>query len=344
MMRTLATMAAMCLTFAATPVRGADIDQPQPYRAARSSSADRTGANHDFVSVEPKSQFTVADIEGAGRIVHMWFTMRPKDPDYLRKTRLKVFWDKSPEPAVDVPFGDFHALGHGTVRHFHNAFISVEARPKLNHNVPDPNVAGFNSYFPMPYGTGAKVVIDNTSDKSIDALYYQIDYQQHDAAPSPLRFHARYSESPAGPAGPPPGFPKNPDGALNHQVVDTRGKGHLIGVVLSIDALGPGWWEGDDMMWIDGEEKASIVGTGTEDYFGGAWGFRQEYASPHHGVTVLERVEGRTDWRAGRFTVYRFHDKDPVPFTRSLRVSIERGHANERRAYPYSSVAYWYQE
>lgn len=335
---------ALMMTFAATAVSAPDIDQPQPYRAARSSSAEPSGANRDFVSVEPKSDYTVADIKGAGRIVHMWFTIRPKDPNYLHNTRLRIFWDGSETPAVDVPFGDFHALGHGTVRHFHNAFISVEARPKLNHNIADPNVAGFNSYFPMPYAKGARVVINNTSDKPIDALYYQIDYQIWDAPPSPLRFHARYNESTPGPSEPPPGYPKNSDGGLNHLVLDTKGKGHFLGVVLNIDALTGGWWEGDDMMWIDGEEKASILGTGTEDYFGGAWGFRQEYASPWHGVTFIERVEGRTDWRAGKFTVYRFQEKDPVPFAKSFRMSIERGHANDRRDCPYTSVAYWYQE
>ena len=345
MIRTIpAIVIASTVTLAVFPATAADIDQPRPYRATRSSSADPLGGNHDFVSVEPKSRHTVADIRGAGRIVHMWFTISPKDPNYLHNTRLKVFWDGSDQPAVDVPFGDFHALGHGTVRQFHNAFISVEARPKLNHNTADPNVAGFNSYFPMPYATGAKVVIDNTSDKRISNLYYQIDYQEWDSPPSPLRFHAQYNQSTPGPSEPPPGYPKNPDGLLNHLVLDTQGKGHFVGVVLSIDAMAGGWWEGDDMMWIDGQAKASILGTGTEDYFGGAWGFRQEYAAPWHGVTVIERVEGRKDWQAGKFTVYRFHEKDPITFTKSFRMSIERGHANDRRDCPYTSVAYWYQE
>ncbi len=336
-------LAIATIVLSAVSAKAADIDQPQPYRAARSSSADATGANHDFVSVGPKSQFTVADIRGAGRVVHMWFTIRPKDPNYLHATRLKMYWDGREEPAVDVPFGDFHALGHGSVRQFHNAFLSIEARPKLNHNLADPNVAAFNSYFPMPFAKGARIVIDNTSDKPIDALYYQIDYQQWDSPPSPLRFHAKYSQSPAGPADKPPGYPNNPDGRLDHVILNTTGKGHFIGVVLSIDAPTGGWWEGDDMTWIDGEEQPSLSGTGTEDYFGGAWGFRQEYHTPYHGVTVLERVEGRQDWRAGKFTVYRFHVNDPVPFTKSFRMSIERGHANDHRDCAFTSVAYWYE-
>jgi hypothetical protein len=335
---------AVIMVLTSLPLQAGEIDQPQPYRAARVSSAEPGGANRDFATVEGKARFTVAEIQGAGRVVHMWFTLRPKDPDYLRKTRLQICWDGRAEPAVDVPFGDFYALGHGVVRQFHNAFMSIEARPSLNHNIADPNVASFNSYFPMPYAKGARIVIENTSDRPIDALYYQIDYQIWDSPPSPLRFHARYTQSPPETADKPPGYPKNPDGRLNHVALDVKGKGHFIGVVLSIDAVTGGWWEGDDMMWIDGEEQASIRGTGTEDYFGGAWGFRQEYHMPWHGVTTLLKVEGREDWRAGKFTVYRFHEKDPIPFNRSFRMSIERGHANDHRNCGYASVAYWYQE
>ena len=100
--------------------------------------------------------------------------------------------------------------------------------------------------------------------------------------------------------------------------------------------------EGDEMIWIDGEPSPSMAGTGTEDYFGGAWGFRQEYNMPFHGVSFLEKVPGRKDWQAGLYTVYRFHQPDPVAFTRSLRVSLERGHNNHRRDSAYSSVAYYY--
>ncbi|MHC4442907.1 MAG: glycoside hydrolase family 172 protein [Planctomycetota bacterium] len=320
------------------------LDQPQPYLAARSSSYDQTGANADRAQVKPKNSHTVANLSGPGRIVHMWFTLSTAEPDYLRTTRLKIYWDGNNQPAVDIPFGDFHALGHGLIRKVNNAFITVVARPHLNHNLPNKQVGGFNSYFPMPFGKGAKVVIENNSSEPLRALYYQIDYQIWKKPPSPLRFHAQYRETPPGPLQNPPGYPKNPDGKYNHVILDTQGKGHFIGVVLSVDAMGKGWWEGDDMFWIDGEPLPSINGTGTEDYFGGAWGFRHQYNMPCHGITILEPIPERQDWRAGKFTVYRFHQRDPVPFTKSIKVSIERGHANDRPDCPYSSVAYWYQE
>jgi len=325
-------------------LRAAGLDQPKPYAAARVSSHDKTGANADRAKVQPNSRYTVAELDGAGRIVHMWFTLATQETDYLRTTRIKMYWDGSSEPAVDVPFGDFHALGHGLIRPVNTPLVSVVARPHLNHNLPNKNVGGFNSYFPMPFGNGARIVIENNSEEPIRSLYYQIDYQKWDTPPSELRFHARYQETPPGPRENPPGYPHNIDGKFNHRILDTKGRGHLIGVVLSVDALGKGWWEGDDMIWIDGESRPSFHGTGTEDYFGSAWGFRHEHQTPYHGVTILERVPGRDDFRAGKFTVYRFHERDPIPFTKSIKMSIERGHANDRPDCPYSSVAYWYQD
>ena len=112
-----------------------------------------------------------------------------------KTTRLKIYWDGGAVASVDVPFGDFHALGHGKVRKINLAFITVLARPELNFNLPNKNVAGFNSYFPMPFADGARVVIENGSEMAIRALYYQIDYQQWDSVPSPLRFHAQYRET-----------------------------------------------------------------------------------------------------------------------------------------------------
>ncbi len=323
------------------------LDQPQEYRAKRVSSYRTDGGNADRAEVPANSEFTVANLQGAGRIVHTWFTIASNEPDYLQTTHLKIYWDGTKDPAVHVPFGEFHGMGHGLIRPLQSAFITVVSRPQLNHNLPNKDVGGFNTYFPMPYSRGARIVVENRSDQPIRALYYQIDYQQWSRAPSPLRFHAKSRATPSEAyRGPAAGRndARNPDGIDNHVVLDTKGRGHFVGIVLTVDAAGAGWWEGDEMIWIDGEHRPSIHGTGTEDYFGGAWGFRQEYNMPYHGVSILQRVAERPDWQAGKFTVYRFHGKDPIPFEKSLKFSIERGHNNHRRDSTYRSVAYWYQE
>lgn len=99
------------------------------------------------------------------------------------------------------------------------------------------------------------------------------------------------------------------------------------------------WYgEGDDMIFIDGEEwPPSLHGTGTEDYFNTAYCPATKYDSPYHGLTL----PGGPNW-SGKISYYRFHIEDPIHFRKSIKVTIEHGH-NNHRADDISSTAYWYQ-
>jgi hypothetical protein len=67
---------------------------------------------------------------------------------------------------------------------------------------------------------------------------------------------------------------------------------------------------------------------------------KQEYNAPYHGLTVYS---GSDEWPwKGKNSIYRYHIEDPIPFERSIRVTIEHGHAN-KLSNDYSSTAYWYQ-
>jgi Protein of unknown function (DUF2961) len=125
-------------------------------------------------------------------------------------------------------------------------------------------------------------------------------------------------------------------GEGNYTVLDVEGTGHYVGCNLTVKHYQGSWWgEGNDMFFIDGEEYPSLNGTGTEDYFNHAWGM-QRNAFPFFGTIVHE---GDTD---GFQVSYRFHITDPVRFEKSLRVTIEHGHANHLSD-DWSSTAYWYQ-
>src|SRR5262249_9115989 len=90
--------------------------------------------------------------------------------------------------------------------------------------------------------------------------------------------------------------------------------------------------------FVDGEKLPSINGTGTEDYFLGAWDFGgKPFAYGFFGAPVVGPEKKDSKW-----SVYRFHLDSPIPFTKSLRATIEHGHANDRGD-KFSLVAYWYQ-
>src|SRR5207247_2380531 len=106
------------------------------------------------------------------------------------------------------------------------------------------------------------------------------------------------------------------------------------------DLCGGSSGEGDDMVMIDGPKwPPDMHGTGSEDWYNQAWGSQPHNAFPYNGVSYHS---GPHNGYNERITVYRYHVVDPILFSKSLRVSIEHGHANDRFD-DYSSTAFWYQ-
>ncbi|MEM2448711.1 MAG: glycoside hydrolase family 172 protein [Candidatus Bathyarchaeia archaeon] len=296
----------------------------------RVSSFDRTGGNKDFIVVKPWETKVLADIDGTGIIRHVWCTIAAEDKYYLRSIVLRMYWDGEPNPSVETPIGDFFGIGHGVAKHFISLPVTMTCDK------------GFNCYFPMPFSKNARIEIENQSDKPVNAFYYHIDYEELPVLDgNMLRFHAKWRrENPTEAEYYPPGEEgKNTSGEGNYLVLEAYGRGRYVGCILSIYGLKPGWWgEGDDMIFVDGEKwPPSIHGTGTEDYIGSAWGFNREFYGPFHGFPLM----GNPDW-TGPSSMYRFHIEDPIFFRRSIKVTIEHGHANDRSD-DWSSIAYWYQ-
>jgi hypothetical protein len=196
----------------------------------------------------------------------------------------------------------------------------------------------------------AKITVTNEGKKPVDALYFNIDYRAypHPLPSDTLYFHAQYRQ-----CTPCKGWTNEWDsngdplvntrpnitGEGNYIWMEATGRGHFVGVTMSVLQNQDGWWgEGDDMFFVDGEELPSINGTGSEDYFLGAWDFgNQAFSYALFGAPVKgDEVAG------GRSSVYRFHLDSPIPFSKSLRATIEHGHANHRSD-NFFSVAYWYQ-
>ena len=192
------------------------------------------------------------------------------------------------------------------------------------------------------------------------AFYYNIDWQKHSALPADaFYFCAEYRQ-----AQPNRGWTDdwsansnrnvngalNKDGKSNYVILEAEGPGHYVGVTLSILQNQGDWWgEGDEMMFIDDNAAPKITGTGSEDYFLGAWCYGNCGISPFGSAhpTFAYKQYGNPlnggDDRGAQWMVYRFHLDSPVPFTKSFRMTIEHGHANHRSDNFYS-VGYWYQK
>ncbi len=311
-------------------------------RSRRASSYDRSGGNDDFIVIPPGGTATLLDTESAGCITHIWMTSACRDPHYLRKVVLRMWWDGEVHPSVEVPLGDFFGLGHAQTHNF--ASLPLCMSPQGGR--------AFTCYFPMPFDTHARVEVTTDCRTAPLRLYYYIDYESYGALAADLgRFHAQWRRENPCDGISPEGMPfeeyqyagANLDGSGNYLIVDAEGWGHYVGCHLDIHNLtetrGRNWYgEGDDMIFVDGEPfPPSLHGTGTEDYFNTAWCPQETFVAPYFGITM----PGGPNW-SGKISLYRYHIEDPIHFEKSLRVTIEHGHANRRRD-DYASTGYWYQ-
>lgn len=302
--------------------------RPIPGRSMRASSSNVDLAkNGDARSLAPGETLELANLEGPGAITHMWCTVASQDPFYGRSLVLRFYWDGAEKPSVVAPLGDFFGVGHGGFSEFASTPVAVSSGGRSR-----------NCYWNMPFRSGARVTLTNDSTEyRTDSFYYYLDWRRDETIPEDApRFHALYRQN----------FPAAPG---HHPILETEGRGHYVGTVLSSQLTDTGWYgEGDDFFYLDGEELPSLRGTGTEDYFGDAWGFRK-FSTPWHGVSMWEGY-----FPGDRVTAYRWHVPDPVVFERSLRVEMEHrgsvftdfgvqlGTFVERPDW-VSSVAFWYQ-
>ncbi len=297
------------------------------YKSRRSSSWDRTGGNRDAIPIEPGQTATLFDVTGAGVITHIWFTISSQDAMHLKNLVLRAWWDGESSPSVEVPIGDFFGLGLGEYFVYQSALLAVAS------------IKGLNAYFQMPFANAARMTVTNEGDVPTHSFYFAIDYITFDRLPDDVgRFHAQYRQ--AAPCKAVVSDGKNLSGRNNYVFMEATGKGHFMGVTMSVLQNENSWFgEGDDMIFIDGDSMPTINGTGTEDYFNGGWGYGNEpYDYLHVGTPYI--VDPRCI--GGRYCQYRWHIESPITFEKSIRVTIEHGTANDRSD-DFYSVAYWYQ-
>jgi len=300
----------------------ADLPRLKDYTVGRSSSYDRTGGNADGLhdnQIQPKETRTIFQTTGAGAITRFWCTINSHERMHLRTIVVRMYWDGEDKPSVEAPIGDFFGLGLGMVYGVNSQPLFVGPQKSLN------------SFWHMPFGKGARITITNDGQMPIRRFFYHVDYQKYDALPDDVgRFHAQYRQTYPCVVG------------KDYVVLEAQGRGHYVGCHLSVETRQDGWWgEGDDHIYVD-SATPTIIGTGTEDYFGGAYCYGSAFNSLYLGCPLHPEFNMMRS-RGARWDVYRYHIEDPIPFKKTFKLSFEHGEINNERQDNYSSVAYWYQ-
>jgi hypothetical protein len=292
-------------------------------RISSNEQPNWNNGNFDMTRLAPGETFQLPELEGPGVITHIWMTSHSGGVNELDSVSLRIYWDDRKEPAVEVPLGEFFAVGQGRP-------AAVESLP-----VQVSPTGALTCYWRMPFAKSARITVTNDNLQRSTGLYWQVDWLQlPELPPDTPYFYARYRQE----------YPAQY--GRDYLIADIEGRGKYVGTVLSVTLAQDGWFgEGDDFFYIDGEEIPSLQGTGSEDYFNDAWGFR-ERSSIWFGQP---RWQG---WRAGDSGIaYRWHVLDPVGFQKSLKVTIEHKGNREpaedawyiERPDFFSSIAYWYQ-
>jgi hypothetical protein len=293
-----------------SPLSG--LASPRAGRAMHEGSWDRKHLNDDALHLKPGETVTLFEHEGAGCVHRFWVTIAPReDVSIESQVILRMYWDGDTYPSVECPIGAFFGVGFGEQKDFISATL-------------DETSGGYNCYWPMPFHKSVRWTLTNGSDRKLDSFYYNIDYTALDSLPADTRhFHAQFRrENPTTPG-------------RNYTILETEGAGHYVGTALFMAGKALYFLEGNEMVYIDGGKTPAIEGTGTEDYFSSGWYFdRGVYSAPYHGVVIK-------DEKRSRVSAYRWHIEDAIPFTKSIRFTIEHGTGNSVTA-DYSSVAYYY--
>jgi hypothetical protein len=322
----------------------ADLAKPIEGRSMRSTSTavdeqgDYAHSNRDNSRLGPGKTKVVLEADGPGVVTHMWFTFLGPEPHAWAKEGsanhqeilLRIYYDGRERPGVEAPLGDFFANCFGRRSEVISEPVVVE------------DADSYNCFWRMPFRKSIRIeVINQSPEKSLNLLYYNIDWIKQESLPADTPyFYAQYRQE----------YPVEP--GRDYVVLETEGKGHYVGTVLAVRSRSPSWFgEGDEKIYIDGEEQASIWGTGTEDYFLSAWGLKTT-STPYFGTPYFD------GWGivGGRTSAYRWHIRDPIVFNRSIKVTLEhwgwispdenpeyKSHSWNERQDDYASVAFWYQ-
>ncbi|MEP7266497.1 MAG: glycoside hydrolase family 172 protein [Saprospiraceae bacterium] len=271
-----------------------------PTGAKSKGAMENNGAKgHPCDYIPAHKSIVLMDYTGTGLIQRIWLTINDRSAKMCRSLVINMYWDEHKKPAVSAPLGDFFGLGFEREKAFENElFTSGESR-------------SFVSHLQMPFKSHAKIEIVNESDQALNMIFYDIDMQSLKSWDDHLLYLHGY-------------WHRDSATELAHDfeiLPPVQGKGKYIGTnicVIDNPIYGKAWWgEGEVKMYLDNDSKyPTIVGTGTEDYIGTAWGqgvFQNRYSGCLVGDTASRQ-----------WAFYRYHIPDPINFRLNCSVTLQQ--------------------
>ena len=285
------------------------------------------------IQIAPGETVTLCDTDGPGMITHIWFT------GYVGHSFvMRIYWENEEFPSVEAPISAFFGCAYDENFKDRDGNYIVLNSAKI---LTAPG-RGFNSYWEMPFAKHCRITMENRGKKE-ETLYYMISGWYGEIPQDAGYFHAAYRQE----------HPVTKGRA--YTIIDgIEGRGCFAGVTLATGMNGNNtcWVEGEAKMYIDDDQYPSMNYTGTEDYFCGSYGFGndiilnryQTFSGMYTGLFAIMGDNREFYNGQQRFLLYRFHEKDPVYFSKNFKMTIDNLGWTGPRYDDYTSVAYWYLE
>ena len=145
------------------------------FRSKRASSWNRTGKNQDYLVIPAGATRPLLREEGAGCVRHFyWAYIEGNEANrrsLFRGVVLRAFWDGASTPSIEVPLGDLFGVSNGQVRALKSLAFVTNPGSRM-----EDRSWGFNCYLPMPFSSGARIELENQTDRDA-RVWFHIDYQ-----------------------------------------------------------------------------------------------------------------------------------------------------------------------
>lgn len=186
------------------------------------------------------------------------------------------------------------------------------------------------SRWPMPYREQAELKLINVSDTPCDVVL-KVRTMASAWNAQRLYFHGSWREE-CGLA-----IRRDADACYDWNFTTLHGRGIYRGDVLSLFNHSRAWYgEGDEKIWVDGEQFPSQFGTGVEDYYNSSWAPVIPFHTPFGGASRADLANSQ-----GYNTFSRTRNLDAIPFGESLRFDMEMLAWTDGEV-DYATTVFWY--
>jgi hypothetical protein len=240
---------------------------------------------------------TIVELKGEGSISRLRIHLDGYSRDKFFHTNLRIFWDSSAVPAVDMPLANFFGGGGENDKDCQDIHLKTLRTLMYGFNGQKHD---FYCYWPMPYWRSARIELRNDGREDLDSVRIDVDYKPADVYKYPAQkagyFYAKRTIS------------KDAGRDSYANAFTETGRGHVTGI--SFYSTGYAM-DGDEFTYIDGCRTPRIHGDGTEDDHNQGWG-GSAYQAPLWGGLVN-----------GFQGAYRLYLNDSYVFNRDIKINYE---------------------